>query len=114
MAVLCNELYPKRKCNGNNRDKPSFRGVIKSKSFTIEEICEIQPCPTNFVKTSAPIFMKILHEQFSPSYCVTEGRTDGLGLYIEPWFHLVKVKSKGKGKGHPCTGTEALYRPYGL
>jgi len=22
--------------------------------------------------------------------------------------------SKGKkGKGHPCTGTEALYRPYG-
>jgi len=19
---------------------------------------------------------------------------------------------KGKGKGHPCTGTEALYRPY--
>ena len=22
--------------------------------------------------------------------------------------------SKGKGKVHPCTGTEALYRPYGL
>jgi len=21
---------------------------------------------------------------------------------------------KGKGKGHPCTGTEALYKPYGL
>ena len=21
---------------------------------------------------------------------------------------------KGKVKGHPCTGTEALYRPYGL
>ena len=21
---------------------------------------------------------------------------------------------KGKGKGHPCTDTEALYRPYGL
>jgi len=20
----------------------------------------------------------------------------------------------GKGKGHPCTGTEALYMPYGL
>jgi len=20
---------------------------------------------------------------------------------------------EGKGKGHPCTGTEALYRPYG-
>jgi hypothetical protein len=20
---------------------------------------------------------------------------------------------KGKGKGHPCTGTEDLYRPYG-
>jgi hypothetical protein len=23
------------------------------------------------------------------------------------------VKYKGKGKGHPCLGTEALYRPYG-
>jgi len=26
-------------------------------------------------------------------------------------FHL--YLSKGKGKVHPCTGTEALYRPYG-
>jgi len=24
------------------------------------------------------------------------------------------VVHKGKGKVHPCTGTEALYRPYGL
>jgi len=23
------------------------------------------------------------------------------------------TEGKGKGKGHPCTGTEALYRPYG-
>jgi len=23
------------------------------------------------------------------------------------------IKSKGKGNGHPCTGTETLYRPYG-
>ena len=23
------------------------------------------------------------------------------------------LKDKGKGKGHPCTGTDALYRPYG-
>jgi hypothetical protein len=23
------------------------------------------------------------------------------------------LKGKGKGKVHPCTGTEALYRPYG-
>ena len=22
-------------------------------------------------------------------------------------------RKNGKGKGHPCTGTEALYRPYG-
>jgi len=26
---------------------------------------------------------------------------------------LKKVKGKGKGKVHPCTGTEALCRPYG-
>jgi len=24
-----------------------------------------------------------------------------------------EVKVKGKGKGYPCTGTEAPYRPYG-
>jgi len=24
----------------------------------------------------------------------------------------LKSKDKGKGKGNPCTGTEALYRPY--
>ena len=32
-------------------------------------------------------------------------------------FMLVKITNVGniqKGKGHPCTGTEALYRPYGL
>jgi len=26
---------------------------------------------------------------------------------------LIHVLVKGKGKVHPCTGTEALYRPYG-
>jgi len=25
-----------------------------------------------------------------------------------------RVQEVVKGKGHPCTGTEALYRPYGL
>ena len=29
-------------------------------------------------------------------------------------FYLSYTMNKGKGKGHPCTGTEALYRPYGL
>jgi hypothetical protein len=24
------------------------------------------------------------------------------------------TEKEAKGKGHPCTGTEALYRPYGL
>jgi hypothetical protein len=26
----------------------------------------------------------------------------------------MEVKGKGKGKLHPCTGTEDLYKPYGL
>jgi len=34
-----------------------------------------------------------------------------------PYYCQVKVvwiwEEKIKGKGHPCTGTEALYRPYG-
>jgi len=33
-----------------------------------------------------------------------------LGKYI---CTDITSKGKGKGKGHPCTGTEALYRPYG-
>jgi len=32
------------------------------------------------------------------------------GVYRDSFNFLF---SKGKGKGHPCTGTEALYRPYG-
>jgi len=32
---------------------------------------------------------------------------------ICPLHLLEDVKGKG-GKAHPCTGTEALYRPYGL
>jgi len=28
-------------------------------------------------------------------------------------FLLLARYSNCKGKGHPCTGTEALYRPYG-
>ena len=29
------------------------------------------------------------------------------------WISILLFIIKGKGKGHPCTGTEALYRPYG-
>jgi hypothetical protein len=40
-----------------------------------------------------------------------------LYLYdITSWFYIIAmliVDGKKKGKGHPCTGTEALYRPYG-
>ena len=32
-------------------------------------------------------------------------------LHHDRWTHHVLLK--GKGKVHPCTGTEALYRPYG-
>ena len=28
-------------------------------------------------------------------------------------FFSIKMEHEGKGKDHPCTGTEALYRPYG-
>jgi len=28
-------------------------------------------------------------------------------------FRTYDFPGKGKGKVHPCTGTEALYRPYG-
>jgi len=29
------------------------------------------------------------------------------------FIDVIKTNLKSKGKGHPCTGTEALYRPYG-
>ena len=40
-----------------------------------------------------------------------------LGSSREPCLlkHFIYVTEvKRQGKGHPCTGTEALYRPYGL
>ena len=39
-------------------------------------------------------------------YCIT------VNSLLERELLSVKL-NKGKGKGHPCTGTEALYRPYG-
>ena len=34
-------------------------------------------------------------------------------IYENPTSRFLADKGKGKGKMHPCTGTEALYRPYG-
>jgi len=33
--------------------------------------------------------------------------------YLKTAYLWSEGKGKGKGKMHPCTGTEALYRPYG-
>jgi len=32
-------------------------------------------------------------------------------IHLQSWTGT--LETVGKGKGHPCTGTEALYRPYG-
>jgi len=32
---------------------------------------------------------------------------------VRRMFGYEREELKGKGKVHPCTGTEALYRPYG-
>jgi hypothetical protein len=32
---------------------------------------------------------------------------------MEKFMGSLSAKTDGKGKVHPCTGTEALYRPYG-
>jgi len=37
-----------------------------------------------------------------------------MALFLNYIFQVVFLAySKGKGKGHPCTDTETLYRPYG-
>ena len=41
-------------------------------------------------------------------YLYSYNKNQQAALFLK--FILVK---KGKGKVHPCTGTEALYRPYG-
>ena len=61
---------------------------------------------------------------YNTAYCVLKFSMDGVnfclplnGLLVHPalgsskyiWFLIKK-----EGKFHPCTGTEALYRPYGL
>jgi len=32
---------------------------------------------------------------------------------IIDYYYNTIIGTNGEGKGHPCTGTEALYRPYG-
>ena len=44
---------------------------------------------------------------------VRKGQCMGLTVALNENFCSVKLNVKVKGKGHPCTGTEALYRPYG-
>jgi hypothetical protein len=39
-------------------------------------------------------------------------RTDKFDTFMQALAANTVIK--GKGKGHPCTGAEALYRPYGL
>jgi len=40
-------------------------------------------------------------------YTIGRNKSAQLGQYLSAFERI------GKGKGHPCTGTEALYRPYG-
>jgi len=36
-----------------------------------------------------------------------------LQLSLDVFFNVLSYKRRGKGKAHPCTGTEAIYKPYG-
>ena len=42
-----------------------------------------------------------------------ERSVSSLVTVLTKMFRLSYLMVKGKGKGHPCTGTEALYRLYG-
>jgi len=44
------------------------------------------------------------------SYCLFEGNKKQVHIFVIS-HHCRSMAIKGKG--HPCTGTEALYRPYG-
>jgi len=48
-------------------------------------------------------YVKWLEKKFNQSLTTELTLQIGYGIAVE----------KGKGKGHPCTGTEVLYRPYG-
>jgi hypothetical protein len=61
-----------------------IRGVTGFRNRTLSSLISLLICVLNYIRKS-----------FKPSNAV------------------VNHKVKGKGKGHPCTGTEALYRPYG-
>ena len=61
----------------------------------------------------------VAHTQNTPlaiAYClgkVARGvlcATGNIDTHYESYTSKLK---KGKGKGHPCTATEAVYRPYG-
>ena len=52
-------------------------------------------------------------KQVSATYAKRKGKNNKGEEAEDEMTKHGKVVHKGKGKGHPCTGTEALYRPYG-
>jgi hypothetical protein len=59
---------------------------------------------------------KKIHILLKAARCFSTATAGHCGKQISyvKLYVTILVKHKGKkGKGHPCTGTEALYRPYG-
>jgi len=58
-------------------------------------------------------FILLVVSHNKPLQCVEEQDCKLYTLCNGTHINVVSL-IKGKGKGHPCTSTEALYRPYGL
>jgi len=75
--------------------------------------------PPVFQITSSPIHMAAnIHKSKHNFYLLKVTKTHTAQLYLTDLEKgmlaaFTNGVKKGKGKVHPCTGTEALYRPYG-
>jgi hypothetical protein len=76
------------------------RGVYHTLPYSAEvkERVELYLCPVSNGMGLLLFMLVILH---------------GVAMCVMHDCALLRYSCKGKGKGHPCTGTEALYRPYG-
>jgi len=90
-----------------------YRVHLKTKYVNVKHVCKIWG-PHGGREVSWQIYTDVSEKHFHDG-----GRTftRRVGIFLPnyiPSHILVRyVVKNGKGKGHPCTGTGALYRPYG-
>jgi hypothetical protein len=92
--------------------EPRF-GFLTYGTTTTIQVCVATPLIKHLKpRNSQPLIVSLL--QFAVFNFGFKNIPSHFFLVITSILTYIIWGKKGKGKVHPCTGTEALYRPYGL